>query len=125
MTAIPEHLEPAISAFAEREHFTLAEAVERLISYGLNDVAENDRYLESLKPCPYRVESCETYIDADGETALTDYVEIVALPTLADARKALCGIVDAGADTKATIEAAPLSHVLAIRGDYYRITKTS
>ena len=125
MTVYPEELEPAVAAFAQRENLTMAEAAGRLIGYGLNDVAENDRYLESLKPTPYRVESCEAKTDADGETFLTDYVEIVALPTLEDARKSLCGIVEADTDTKAAIEAAPLGHAVAIGGDYYRITKSS
>jgi hypothetical protein len=125
MTVIPEELEPAVAAFAERENLTMSEAAGRLIGYGLNDVAENDRYLESLKPRPYRIESCETYTDADGETALTDYVEIDALSTLDDARSALAVIVGADADTLAAIEAAPLGHAIAIKGDYYRITKSS
>jgi prevent-host-death family protein len=125
MTAIPESLEPAVSSFAERENITMEEAAGRLIRYGLNDVAENDRFLESLDPLPYRVESCESYVDNEGETALTDYVESVALPTLPAARKALCGIVEADADAKASIENAPLGHALALKGSYYRITKSS
>ncbi|MEU5156731.1 hypothetical protein [Glycomyces sp. NPDC021274] len=125
MTAYPEELEPAIAAFAERENLTIKEAAGRLIGYGLNDVAANDRYLESLKPTPYRVESCEATTDADGEMTLTDYVEIVALPTLEDARTALCGIVDADEGTKTAIANAPLGHAIAIGGDYYRIIKSS
>lgn len=125
MTVTSESIEAAVRAFAEREHLTVADAAERLIGYGLDAVAENDRYLESLKPTPYRVAYCEAATDADGDTTLTDYVEVFALPTLEDAKKALCGIVEADADTKAAIEAAPLGHAVAIGGDYYRITKSS
>lgn len=124
MTVIPEELEPAVAAFAERENLTMSEAAGRLIGYGLNDVAENDRYLESLKPRPYRIESCETYTDADGETALTDYVEIDASATLDGARRSLCVLVHADADIEAAIASAPLGHALAIGGGYYRITKS-
>ena len=125
MTAYPEELEPAVAAFAERENLTIKEAAGRLIGYGLNDVAENDRFLESLKPTPYRVESCEATTDEGGERVLTDYVEIVALPTLEDARTALCGIVDADADARVVIAEAPLGHTLALGGIYYRIIKSN
>ena len=126
MTTIPEHLTEAIHEFAGREGITPDAAAERLIGYGLNAVVEHDRLLESLRPSPYHVESCETYTDRDGETALTDYVEIAALPTIADARTALCGVLaPVDEDTRSVIETAPLGHAVAVGDSYYRITKSS
>jgi hypothetical protein len=125
MTTFSERRDAAIRSYAVREGIPFDTAVERLVGYGLNAVAEHDRYLESLKPRPYRIESSRTYTDADGETALADYVEIDALPAIEDAREVLCGIVDADEAAKAAIEAAPLGHALALGGEYYRITKSS
>jgi hypothetical protein len=125
MTTFSDDMMDAIRAYADREGITTDKAADLLLGYGLNAVAKHDRYLESLKPRPYHVESCETRVDGDGETALTEYSEIVSLPTLDEARTALCGIATPDADTKAVIMSAPLGHVFAIGGEYYRITKTA
>lgn len=125
MTTFSERIESGIRAFADREGITFDTAAERLVGYGLSAIDDHDRILESLKPRPYRVESCEAYVDDEGETALTDYVEIDASATIDGARKALCALVRADADTEAAIEAAPLGHTLAIGDDYYRIIKSS
>jgi hypothetical protein len=125
MTTFTSHTTTAIRNYADREGITFDEAADRLVGYGLNAVNEHERILESLKPRPYRIESCKTYTDDDGEPALTDYTELFAAVTLDAARMYLCKFVEADADTAAAIAAAPIGHVLAISGSYYRITKTA
>jgi len=125
MTTFSDSITAAIRAFADREDMTFDDAADRLVGYGLNAVNEHDRFLESLKPRPYRVEYSAPGIDSDGEPTLTDYTEMFAVPTLDRAREDLCRIVDADEDARAAIMAAPLGHVFAIGSHYCRITKTA
>jgi hypothetical protein len=125
MTTFSETITADIRAYAEREGTTFDDAVATLVRYGLSAVYEHERFLDSLKPKPYRIEYCAPDTDDDGEPALTDYTERLAVATLDDARKALCDIVDADEDTRAAVMGAPIGHVLAIGGRYYRITKTA
>jgi hypothetical protein len=125
MTTLPDSTTAAIRAFAVREGITPDEAAARLIGYGLSAMSEHERLIESLKPRPYRIECCEARSDDDGEPTLTDYAEIGAHSTLDGARADLCTLADAGEDARAAISSAPIGHVLAIGGSYYRITKTA
>jgi hypothetical protein len=131
MTSIPESLEAAVRAFADREHLTLDEAVERLIGYGLNDVAENDRYLESLKPHNYRVEEGTPMTDADGDPVLSEWAYMFAATTLDRARDELIEFATEEFDGPARDEAeravriTPLGEAVRIGGRCWRITKAS
>jgi hypothetical protein len=125
MTTFSDTTTASIRAYAHREGITFDEAADCLVGYGLNAVNEHERLLESLKPRPYRIESCKAYTDDDGEPALTDYTELFAAATLDTARKDLCKFVEADSDTAAEIAAAPIGHVLSIGGSYFRITKTT
>lgn len=131
MTVIPESLEPAVSAFAERENVTVEEAVERLIGYGLNAVAENDRLNESLKPHHYRVEEGTSIADADGDPVLSEWAYMFSSTTMDRARDELLEHAADGFDGSArdeavrAVRAAALGEVVRIGGTFWRITKTS
>jgi hypothetical protein len=125
MTTFSDDTTASIRSYADREGMTFDDAADRLVGYGLNAVNEHERFLESLKPRPYRVEYSESRTDSEGEAVLTDYTELAALPSLDDARRSLCGITTPDEDTRAAVMAAPIGHVIAIGGSYYRITKTA